>query len=455
MSPAELGSLMLMLSLAGLLAVIFRLGIDAAVMRFHFDEPAEKLPTLYVTAAIIVGVGTLIVASVVTVVGFPTFPTLFVGLEFVPMGIIALLLATATAFQFVPTVWLRATEQPGRYLALTAGSFAVIGVGAFSLVVVADLGAVGALLGHLLGASVITLASAAVLFRGRPAFDATAADRLLRFGLPLLPHGLSQWVLNVSDRWLIGLLIGLPVLAARAEVGIYSFGYQIGYVIVIAAVSIQSAWTPQLYRLGETDRGPAVHRHMTTAAVALFAWMAATLALLSPYVIGLLAPASYADASSIMALVSLGATGYGTYVMIVGVIMLTRRTGTLPLITVGAAALNIALNIVLIPRIGIHGAAVATVASYWVYAAGAYILARTRYPIDLDWPRLVILAVIAVSGTAFGATFTSESFLPGLGIRALAVLAATAATLVVVLPVLPRLQSLLLSPEVELRDDTK
>jgi O-antigen/teichoic acid export membrane protein len=443
MSAAELGSFMLMVSLAGLLAVVFRFGVDAAVMRFHFDASADTLPALYWTAAALVLAATISGSIVASLIGAPLFPHLFVGLSFWPLGAMAISLAALMAFQFVPTVWLRATEQPGRYLVLTATSFLVIGATSAALVAVVGLGAVGSLTGHLVGAAVMAVAALVILGRMPRRVDPTTAGSLAGFGLPLLPHGVSQWVLSVSDRWLIGLLIGLPIIEARAQIGIYSLGYQVAYVIVIVAVSVQAAWTPQLYRRGETPAGPELHRSMVTVTMAVFLWMASALALASPYVTAVLAPPSYQPAASVMAVVAFGAAGYGAYVMIVGVIMLTRRPGLLPVITIGAAIVNVLANVWLIPRIGIHGAAVATVAAYWAYAVSAYFLARTRYPIRMDWPRLAALGVVAVASLGAGLLADGAPTAAAIAFRGAALVMVTIVVALVAMPPLARLRALM------------
>ena len=43
MTPAEFGIFSLMLSLSALLAIVYRLGLEGALLRFHFDvEPARR-----------------------------------------------------------------------------------------------------------------------------------------------------------------------------------------------------------------------------------------------------------------------------------------------------------------------------------------------------------------------------------------------------------------------------
>lgn len=51
------------------------------------------------------------------------------------------------------------------------------------------------------------------------------------FGLPTIPGNLSRWVVNSSDRYVIGILLG------TAFVGYYSPGYTLGYAIYVCSTT--------------------------------------------------------------------------------------------------------------------------------------------------------------------------------------------------------------------------
>jgi O-antigen/teichoic acid export membrane protein len=88
---------------------------------------------------------------------------------------------------------------------------------------------------------------------------------------------------------------------------------------------------------------------------------------------------------------------------------LGRRTGLLLLAMAIPAALNIALNLVLIPRLGLTGALVATTASYGVGLAASILLGRLAQPLPLPWNAL------ARAGLAAAAMGVVVANLPSLG----------------------------------------
>ncbi len=73
------------------------------------------------------------------------------------------------------------------------------------------------------------------------------------------------------------------------------------------------------------------------------------------------------------------------------------------------AALNIALNLILIPRLGLTGALVATTASYGAGLVASILLGRLAQPLPLPW------APLARAGLAAAAMGVVVANLPSLG----------------------------------------
>jgi O-antigen/teichoic acid export membrane protein len=401
LTPADFGVFSLMLSLSGLLAILYRLGLDGALMRFHFDVDQRRRPALYATLSLATLVAGIVISLVLGAIGAPLFERLFAGVAFWPIGALTLLLTFLTAFQYVPASLLRATEQPGRFVAFTAGVFVMGVAGTLVFLFGLRLGAAGALLGQVIGAVGILAVTGLVLLRLRPTgLDLGLLRGSLAFGLPLVPHSLSAWVLNLSDRFLISLLIGLSAVEAQRAIGIYSFGYQLGQVVSLVALSFNAAWVPYFYANGEKAEGPAVLREMTTLATGALAVLAVGMAAIAPEVTTILASqrwgAAAGQAAEIVPLVATASLAYGVYFMVVSAVFLVRRTRLLPILTLVAGIANVAANLLLIPRIGILGAAMATLVGYTVLTVATTLYARRGYPLQLDGRRLTLLFAGAI-----------------------------------------------------------
>ncbi len=395
LSQADFGTVSLAGSAALLLAIVYRMGLDGALLRIHFDLRGAERRSLYATVTAM----SLASAATITLLGVLLAPAITSDAEGHLIVVLALAIAATNAFQYVPSVWFRANEQTGRYLGLAIGGFAAVVVVTLLLVVVVRLGPIGSLAGQLAGASVMAVAAGIILWQQRPwRLRSDLARRSLDFGLPLLPHTLAGWLLNVSDRWLLGLLLGLPASEALAEIGVYSLGYQLGYAVGLAAISFNAAWLPLLYRIGETPLATVVLREATTVVIASFAAMAVVIGALASDLIAILAPPEWAAAADVAAVVALASAVHAAGLMLASGVYLVRNTRVMPMLTLGAAGVSIGVNLALIPVIGIMGAAWATLAAYTVLTLLIGVLSQRRFPVPLDGGRLVIIAAVATGG---------------------------------------------------------
>ena len=184
----------------------------------------------------------------------------------------------------------------------------------------------------------------------------------LIFGLPLIPHLLAVFLLNVGDRYIIELLLGTE------EVGIYSLGYQLSLAIAIVSIGIDQAWTPYFYESvnNPNNEYPKLSYifHFYSAWVSLFA-------LLFIFSIGSIfnllgIEGDYRDSIEIIPIIVVGLILQGIYFISSKPILHERKTFLLSSITVSCAFSNILLNIILIPYFGLTGAAIATFLSYFI-----------------------------------------------------------------------------------------
>jgi O-antigen/teichoic acid export membrane protein len=405
LSQADFGTVSLAGSAALLLATVYRLGLDGALLRIHFDVEGDERRSLYATVAAM----SLTAATTITLLAVIMAPLLARDAESRLVILLAVGIAAANAFQYVPSVWYRAREQTDRYLALAVAAFVAVVAVTLALVVFVRLGAIGSLIGQLAGAVVIACAAGAILWGQRPwRFRGDLARRSLDFGLPLLPHTLAGWLLNVSDRWLLGLLLGLSVTETLGAIGVYSLGYQLGYAVGLAAISFNAAWLPVLYRLAETPRAKTVLREATTVVIAGFSAMAAVIAVLAPDLVALIAPSDWAAAADVAAVVALASAMHAAGLMLASGLYLVRATRPMPLITLTAAVVSVGLNALLIPRLGVMGAAWSTLAAYTVLTVLIGVMARRRFAVPLDAGRLAMIAVIA-AGSAIGSELLTAS----------------------------------------------
>jgi O-antigen/teichoic acid export membrane protein len=148
--------------------------------------------------------------------------------------------------------------------------------------------------------------------------------------------------------------------------------------------------------------------------VAILALMTAGLSAIAADLLQVVTHGQYTAAAGVVAWTSLGVFFQGVYLMTSIGLNITRRTRYYPVATATAAAVNIGLNVVLIPRYGIMGAAYANGVAYATQAAIAYHFSQRFYPVRYETGRLA--RVVAAAVVAYAAGRALPAMDPTLGV---------------------------------------
>ena len=208
----------------------------------------------------------------------------------------------------------------------------------------------------------------------------------LRIAWPFIPHLLSMTLLGSIDRIFITKMCGAQANA------LYSLAYNVGLIVSIFVTSLNSAFSPWLGdRLYEGDYESI--RRACKPYVSLFAVFALLVCLAAPEVLLVLGGESYMPAVYAIPPVALGCVFQFAYSMYVNVEQYEKKTVGMAFASASAAALNIALNVVLIPRFGYLAAAYATLAGYAWLLAVHMLLVRRMGLLNVYDTRFVLLAM--------------------------------------------------------------
>lgn len=184
----------------------------------------------------------------------------------------------------------------------------------------------------------------------------------LSFGLPTIPFGLSYYLVESSDRYIIGILLG------STFVGYYSPGYMLGSIITMFIYPFTALLLPTLSKLYDEDKKENVKKllnyslkfYLIIGIPSVFG-----LSALSKPILTILSTTEIAlNGFLVTPLVAISALIYGVYGFYSQIIVLEKKTRILGFIWFISAIINIILNILFIPYIGILGAAIMTLISY-------------------------------------------------------------------------------------------
>ena len=399
LTPSDYGQIETLVAAAAVVVIVLRGGISSAFFRFYFDSegPAEKLRVVrtsfwYTMTAATAGV-------VVTVALAPQIA----GWLHLGSGGTTLVYASAVAvwaqmnYEQLTSLF-RVEERSVQYVYASLSNVLITIGATILLVVVFDQGPLGVLVGSFIG----TLIVYAVLVGYHReqlglVFDRELFRRMNHFGMPLVPSALALWAINFIDRWFVAYYKG------QGEVGVYSVAVRIASAVVFVLLAFRTAWPAFAYSITEDHDAKRAYAFVLTYVLLVTCWLSAALGLLAPWLVHLLARnPGFQRAAEAVGLLAFSAAVYAGYTVLAIGSGRARRTQLNWVISALAAAVNIGLNVLLIPRYGMIGAAIATLVAYVVLFFAMLWYAQVVYPVAYQWRRVATVVGVAAALTVTG-----------------------------------------------------
>lgn len=414
LSPSAYGVLGLMLVLYGVMTQVYDFGFTNSVGRFYFDRDPENpegaLARMRSTAlTFLVPFGGFWTA--VLWIGAPTWSDILTqSPDHANLVRIVAVTLYAEALAIVPLTLIRMQERSRLFMTITLVRFLVTLALSYVLVVSLDEGVKGALLANAasaVGVLIVLLPDYRFGFRARP--SAPLLREMLGFAAPFFPVLLSQWFIEASDRYLLGLY------RTHAEVGYYVLGYKVAQVMQIAVAAFSMGWAPLRFKIYETAGAQQTYRRLTTYYVIVASLLVVGISVFARQIVAIVAPDDYSSAAEIVPLIAFAYMLNGLYILTITGMGVAKRTAPMAWVVTIAATLNIAINIVLIPQWGMHAAAVTTVLANAIMAAGGWWYSEKVYPIPYDWSRILRTMLIGAVIVA-----VTVALAPGTGVVGIA-----------------------------------
>jgi len=271
------------------------------------------------------------------------------------------------------------------------------------LFVLVGFGALGLLLALIVGMLVaLILPLTAELRHLRLArFDPALLSRLSRYGGPLAVTAALSFLIGSSDRFLIGWLL------SDAAVGRYAVAYDLtSFSIGLLLTIVNLAAYPLVVRALEDHGLERARQQLTASSTALLAVglpAAIGLIVLARPLAGLLLGAQFqADAATLIPLIAVAALLRDLKAYYFDLAFhLGRNTLGQIWVTLAAACVSIGLNLWLIPRFGLVGAACANISAYAVALVLSWLLGRRVFALprpSVDSLKIALAALVMGGG---------------------------------------------------------
>ncbi len=398
----EYGVVALAYAFIGFTIMLYRYGMDAALMKYYVEAKGEEKKK-YFTIIFVSQILTSIMFSGVLYVFSSVLAPIFLGGDYEFLMQLVAVILFFDALWMLPLLILRAEEKPRHYILLSLLNVVLLMSLNIYLVVYKGMGIQGVLIGNIVASGILLLATLPIIFRNIriSLLDKVVLKQVLRFGLPFFPAGIFTMIMELSDRYL------LEWMTNTALVGIYSAGNKLGMFGMLMVMGFNMGWMPYFLKIGKQKDAPIIFARIATYFLGISGFFIVLISLWIDYVVRInignvtVFGSEFWSSTRVVPLILLGYYFSGLFVLQLPGVFILNKTKWMPIMRGSGAIVSITANLILIPIFDITGAAMAKALAYFCMATAIYIMTRNIYPIpfrprSILFPIVFMLIIIAV-----------------------------------------------------------
>ena len=230
-------------------------------------------------------------------------------------------------------------------------------------------------------------------------FKFDLSKKMFTFGLPFFPAALFFMIMEMADRYL------LLQFADVETVGIYSIGYKMGSVLMFLITGFNLAWQPLFHKEQQNENRLEIFSTIATQFLAFMILVGGLISIWLPLIVQIpiggghtLIGKDFWGSINIIPIIILSYIFYAAYILQMPSLYDGKNQKWSPILRGLGAAINIGLNVLLIPKYGGMGAAIATLLAYSIMFLALFILNRKWLPISFAYGRIFLLLAVCIIG---------------------------------------------------------
>lgn len=421
LTPDDYGIVSVVSSVVAFLGVLYLLGLNSAALKYYFDfkDNAGELKRFWGTIVTFLLFLSLVVTCILLAFGRPILYPLLAGINYYPYMFFGIIGAAFVPFFTIYQSLLQAQHNGRKYAILNVTNFLVLLFLTLIFVVIFKLKAMGPILATTCTAALFFVVT---LWNMRGSFVLGIIPKHLKksliYSLPVIPHTLIGWASSLLDRLLINKFI------STAATGIYSIGYLFGGIPVFVSSAINQAYVPWFFEEMKQNETGKIKKFFVMAMVlniTLVLWVT----VFAKEALWIMSKGDFREAWRVVGLLSFGNFFISYYFFLVNQLFFSEKgTRYVPIATVSAALISFILNVILIQKYGMMGAAVTMLLTNIFTTVCVGWFAQRVQPVD--WDHELIFKLLLINGSLCVCSyFISASsvihFVPALGIKFLLV----------------------------------
>ena len=232
-------------------------------------------------------------------------------------------------------------------------------------------------------------------------FSKTHLKTMISLSLRFFPAALFFMFMELIDRYLLKFLLDAP--NANDLIGAYSVGCKLASVPMLLISAFNLGWQPFYLNNGNTKESIMQYQKVGNMFIIIMLSVSWIVAVIMPVIAQMNIPftdnypiigSNFINGIEIIPFILMSHIFYALYIINMPSIYLCEKQNWSPTLRIFGACINVILNIILIPKYGIYGAAIATATGYGLMFLLLYYKNRTWMPIKLSWGTIFPLTII-------------------------------------------------------------
>lgn len=397
LSTSEFGNYSLLLSLYAMTAVLYQAGMQNSLTKFYLENenPSQRkivFSTIF-NSITILGLFLTFLSLVFSrgissvILGTPQYSKL------ISIVFIALLVETLSYFSLH---LLKTKEQVKKVVLFSCVSAFFNLIMNILFVYNLKMSVEGIFLAQLFSSLILViLLLPSILPEIQISVDKDLLKKMFMFSLPFLIGGIFSSAVDVSDRFI------LNIFTNKEEVGIYSLSYKIAMLMNVFVISFRTAWIPRALNVYKSENYSEIFGNMFKKLISVSLIILLTVTLFAPYLFQIkllnvyILNKNYESGLIILPYILLGYLFSGLAAFYSLFPFVSSKSYYFLYSDLIAFIVNLLLNFILIPVIGMIGAAVATTFAFIASAVFLFWISKSR--IQIIYPMRDIIKIILLS----------------------------------------------------------
>lgn len=383
LNTSDYGIWDLLLTYITLLIPILSLQLDSAAFRFLIDATNESKQKNIISSSFLVTCFNILVAVIIF-----TVVNVFTGINYYIYILLLFVMCAISSFMLQIVRGLGSTLKYSVATTITGVTCIILNV---ILIVFCGLGIKGLFIAQIVSNLFCILyllfSMKIYTYISVNNLDKELIKNMLSYSLPLIPNGISWWVISVSDRTIISLFL------TTAANGIYAISNKLSTIINSFLSIFNLAWSESASRYINSDDASCYYTDICNDTISLFSFLTMLLLSFFPIVFDYVINESYSEAYLYVPILIISALFNAVVQVYSGIYTAKKMTKQIAITSFLAALINIVVNLSLIRNIGLYAAAISTLISYLVIMIYRYIDIKKYVDIKYDYKSILIYMI--------------------------------------------------------------